>query len=325
MPTLFKQTRCLGLALGALWVGVFGSAQANVALFNTHTSSISSSNTNIQRPAYRVELAAQALTQTQAQDEIVLNVPGQGEQTWVVDQVQNTASGDTLRVGHIKDFGEQYSVTLQSNAQGLRGHISTPEGEMNLVNVNGQTWLVAQNEQISTSVAADNTILDVQSAEVVEQAVLEAQLGQNEGVNVLVLVNQELLAQYGNQLSAHVEQLLLQSAPVQAGQKIAQLEINAIQYSETNSNNQALADLVAQVGPNIGQSQKDVVILLRPYDSAHHGNCQQAELHMDAQNPNLPLAAFLVLSDGNINANSLEQCNSAMNWMASAMGSPIVM
>lgn len=92
--------------------------------------------------AYPVQFNAAALAQVPLNDEVKLSLPGAGDFRVVHDNDLAGDLGATTFVGYLKDFGDNFRMTVTYSAAGAQGQVLTPYGLFLIRTIGAQQWLI---------------------------------------------------------------------------------------------------------------------------------------------------------------------------------------
>jgi hypothetical protein len=251
-----------------------------------------------------------ALAAMRPGENTVMQLTGMGAVRVRLDAVQ-AGSGSSTWVGHLKDYGESYSVVLTYSPVATEGYIVTPNGSINLVsNAAGDLYQfnpmaagyrngLAEGEACAkmpgaqpmaeaahahsgtASATATTTSAGVSSA---TPPVAKATAATGATVDVLVLYTQGMVDAYGSvgKVATRIDQLVALSNQAYANggltHRMRLVGLEKVAVSDTTDNGAVLDQLQAGSGPFSGVGVRrtavgaDLVALVRPYYTAH-GSC----------------------------------------------------
>jgi hypothetical protein len=251
-----------------------------------------------------------ALTAMRPGEDTVMQLTGLGSVRVRLDALQ-AGNGSSTWVGHLKDYGEGYSVVLTYSPVATEGYIVTPNGSINLLsNAAGDLYQFnpmaagyrnglaegepcvktpgtqppaagahAHSGATSTTVTTRST-----STSSATPPVANATATSGSTVDVLVLYTQGMVDAYGSvaKVATRVDQLVaLANQSYANGGLVHRLRLASLEKiaaSDTAANGDTLDQLQAGSGPFSGVSARrtavgaDLVAVVRPYYSAQ-GSC----------------------------------------------------
>lgn len=249
-----------------------------------------------------------ALAAMRPGEDTVMQLTGMGAVRVRLDALQ-AGNGASTWVGHLKDYGEGYSVVLTYSPVATEGYIVTPNGSINLMsNAAGDLYQFnpmaagyrnglaegepcvkmpgtqppAEGAHAHSRVASKTTITTSKSGASVAPPVANATATSASTVDVLVLYTQGMVDAYGSvdKVATRVDQLVALANQAYANGGLAHrmrlAGLEKVSVSDTSSNDDALGQLQAGSGPFAAVSVRrkavgaDLVALLRPYYSAQN-------------------------------------------------------
>jgi hypothetical protein len=240
-----------------------------------------------------VDLAT--LATMQAGDEIVMQLPGLGSTRVSYDETR-PGDGSATWVGHLKDFGDNYTVLLTYSPGGTEGFILTPEGEINLTaNGNGDLYLFNPTQLGYRNALGDGGSCAVEAVPPTPAAAGGASVAPEHTasgstaapfVDVMVYYTPGMVTAYGgaDKVATRVDALiaLANQAYVAGGltPRLRRVGLELLNVADTTTNSGLLDQMRLRSGPFTGMNARrdqlgaDLVSVVRPfYKTAQGNNC----------------------------------------------------
>lgn len=261
--------------------------------------------------AYPVSFDLVAMSQLKAGEEVALTIPGQGAHRIVYEETRATDSGNTIWVGYLKDYGNDFRVVVTSGPEGSVGNVFTPGGEYELTLEGSQQWLVDRNASKLTTLVPDHsdalhvatTLLNSKAGQIPGLPQTGAQLvtntvttttvsngititststtSYNDTVDLLVLTTPGFQTKRGSSWRLRIDQLvaIANQAYIDSGvnSRVRLVGVEIINTSDTTSNSTTLTALANGAAPfsNVANLRNtygaDLVTLLRPFYNTAQG------------------------------------------------------
>jgi len=291
-----------------------------------------------------INLPLAALKGMKKGQKISLDLPG-GPHSLVHDNRFNHANGDITWVGHAEQDGQSYRTMITIGQSGPMGEISASDGQYQIVTEGGQSYLIDINaagleagslrEDQMANPGPEGGNVETEAAQAggggfggaAVAALAAANPGQAGGAGAASAadstapVSIDLLVFYAkglaqpatrvNYLTALTNQAFLDS---KINAKIRVVHAQAVDYTETNDNSQALAGLTdgkapfAEVAALRDRYGADLVTLIRPFHANTQKGCGVAWVNGSNGGELRPDLAYSVVSDGDDRDGALLYC-----------------
>jgi hypothetical protein len=234
---------------------------------------------------YPLRINADALAGMAVGDSVRLNLPGQAEQSVLLDRLERHDSGNVTWIGHLQGRSDDYRVIVTLGANGAIGQMLLPDA----------AYRIEPNQVVAPAMAGEEAFVpghnDGLALPPAKRPARVEAAGDNlfaattsTRIDVLVLYTAGLPARYSGGIDALIDHLVAISNQAYIDSGIA-IQIHlvgkiATNYGEDTDNDQALTDLtdasdiaLTKVPDWRSKYGADLVTLVRPFNKAYMNSC----------------------------------------------------
>ncbi|MES2356182.1 MAG: M12 family metallo-peptidase [Pseudomonadota bacterium] len=275
-----------------------------------------------EKGTYETNINLAELSSLPENSETSITLPNAGTYRIVYEETSTSDTGSSTWVGYLRDYGNDYRLTITYSAQGTEGQLLTPAGEFLIRTAGNKQYVVdinraglthppvTQSDALAPTANAA-TFTGAQPAANTAKPTAATVAPAATTIDLLVLYTPGLVARLGEGFQTHIDQLVALSNQAYRDSGVAitvrVVGRELIQYTDTNSNSTALSALASGTGaafskvPSLRQKYgADLVTLIRPFNVNSQFSCGVGYVGGFNGQPmrNSSAYAYSVISDG---------------------------